>query len=197
YSLYQIGVDTTVILTSAGVISLIIGYGSQSIVSDLISGIFLICEDQIRIGERIIVDGLMGDVTRIGLRTTTVARYNQMKVINNSKMVGFTNISRDTASARWEITVPADTDIEKVKSIILNNSEYFMKVSKGRILMGPIFCGVAGIFIDHVGKSHVSLRFLVVCDVLKQKKLRYKCLEASIKLLKENGIEPTAGERLD
>ena len=50
YALYQLGVDTTVILTSAGVLTLIIGYGSQSIVRDLVSGLFLIMEDQVRIG---------------------------------------------------------------------------------------------------------------------------------------------------
>ena len=99
YSLYQVGVNTSVILTSAGVLSLIIGYGSQSIVSDLVSGLFLITEDQVRIGDCIILGDFRGIVTHIGLRTTTVELYNNLKVINNSQMVGFINLSRYTAGA--------------------------------------------------------------------------------------------------
>ena len=77
YSLHELGVNTNVILTSAGVVSLIIGYGSQSIVSDLVSGIFLIMEDQVRIGEYIEIDGFLGKVEHIGLRTTRAEKDHQ------------------------------------------------------------------------------------------------------------------------
>ena len=194
YCLYQLGVDTSVILTSAGVLSLIIGYGSQSMVSDLVNGIFLITEDQIRIGDTIWIDNFRGEVQRIGLRTTTLKHYASVKVINNSKMAGFFNFSRDTNAARWEISFPIEQDIEQAKSLIMNNGERFQKACKGNILAGPIFIGVKEGFLDHTGHAHYTMQFLFVCDIEEWNSVRKRSFTEAYKILLENGIKPTGGE---
>ena len=194
YSLYQLGVDTSVILTSAGVLSLIIGYGSQSIVSDLVSGIFLIMEDQIRIGDTLFIDGFRGEVQRIGLRTTTLKHYASVKVINNSKMAGFYNFSRDTNAARWEMSFPIEQDSEQVKSLIMNNKERFQKACKGNIIAGPICIGVTEGFTDHVGHSHYIMQFLFVTTIEEWNSVRKRSFQEAFKIMLENGIKPTGGE---
>ena len=193
YSLYQVGVNTSVILTSAGVLSLIIGYGSQSIVSDLVSGLFLIMEDQVRIGELIEVDGFWGTVTHIGLRTTTAKYYNRVKVVNNSKMAGFYNLSRDTAAAHFAIGVSVDQDIDTVRDIIMNNKERFEKELGELRVFGPIYTGVDKVNSDYQGHN-VFLHFLTVGPMSTWMQLRARSLEIACKLLAENGVEPTGGE---
>ena len=195
YALYQIGVDTTVILTSAGVISLIIGYGSQSIVSDLVSGLFLIMEDQVRLGDCIILGDFRGIVTHIGLRTTTVELYNNLKVINNSQMVGFINLSRYTSGAHWQLSFSVDQDMDEVMNLIMNNGERFQKACKGRIMEGPIFIGMEKGYSDYIG-SHYTLRFMFVCDGMYWHSVRKRSYECAYRILMEKGIKPTAGELL-
>jgi small-conductance mechanosensitive channel len=196
YSLYQLGVDTTVILTSAGVLTLIIGYGSQSIVSDLVSGIFLITEDQVRIGDVVILNGFKGIVKRIGLRTTTLELYNNMKVVNNSQMVGFINLSRFTAGAHWQMSFSVDQDIDQVQNLIMQNAERFQTACKGHILQGPIYIGMEEGHTDYQG-SHYTLRYLFVCeDGMYWHSVRKRSFETAYRIMLENGIKPTGGELL-
>lgn len=196
YALFQLGVDTTVILTSAGVLTLIIGYGSQSIVSDLVSGLFLIMEDQVRIGEVIEIDGFLGTVTQMGLRTTKAEYFNRAKVINNSKMVGFYNLSRDTSAAHWTIGIPVDQDIEEVKMLILHNTDRFKEALGDRLTNGPIYVGVDRVDSDYFG-YHFILHFLSVCDVAYWVPVRTRSFEVACKILVENGIKPTGGQLLN
>ena len=195
YSLYQLGVDTTVILTSAGVISLIIGYGSQSIVSDLVSGIFLIMEDQIRIGDTLVIDGFRGEVERIGLRSTTLRHYGAVKVINNSKMAGFFNYSRFTAASRWAMSFPVEQDVDQVKDLIMSNAERFQKACKGNIIKGPIWTGVTETFLDYTGHSHFTIQVLFVTTTEEWNSVRKRSFEEAYRIMIENGIKPSSGER--
>lgn len=193
YALYQVGVDTSVILTSAGVLTLIIGYGSQSIVSDLVSGLFLIMEDQVRIGDVVILNGFKGIVKHIGLRTTTLELYNNMKVVNNSQMVGFINLSRFTAGAHWTMSFSVEQDLDQVQSLIMANAERFQEACKGHILQGPIYVGMEKGYTDYQG-SHYTLRYLFVCDGLYWHSVRKRSFETAYRIMLENGIKPTGGE---
>ncbi len=196
YALYQLGVDTTVILTSAGVLTLIIGYGSQSMVSDLVSGIFLITEDQIRIGDVVILNGFKGIVKRIGLRTTTLELYNNMKVVNNSQMVGFINLSRFSAGAHWQMSFSVEQDIDQVQKLIMENADRFQEACKGHIQQGPIYIGMEGGHTDFKG-SHYTLRYLFVCtDGRYWHSVRKRSYETAYRIMVENGITPTGGELL-
>ena len=192
YSLHELGVDTRVILTSAGVVSLIIGYGSQSIVSDLVSGIFLIMEDQVRIGETIEIDGFLGRVDHIGLRTTRASYGNRTKVISNSKMVGFYNLSRDASSASWSIGLSQSVDPETVKSLIAANADRFKAALGDKLIRGPVYLGLNKI---RWGRQYVLL-FASYCSIADWYKVRSVSMEITYKILTENGIRPVSGELL-
>ncbi|MBR2675522.1 MAG: mechanosensitive ion channel [Solobacterium sp.] len=192
YSLHELGVDTNVILTSAGVVSLIIGYGSQSIVSDLVSGIFLIMEDQVRIGEFIEIEGFMGKVEHIGLRTTRASYENRTKVISNSNMVGFSNLSRESTPAAWTIGLPKKEDVDKVRALIEGNSKRFREVMGDQMAVGPIYKGMTKVE-DGFCKQYVLL-YNTLCDVKYWDNVRAISLEVAYKILMENGIQPISGE---
>ncbi len=194
YSLHELGVNTNVILTSAGVVSLIIGYGSQSIVSDLVSGIFLIMEDQVRIGEFIEIDGFMGKVEHIGLRTTRALYENRTKVISNSNMVGFYNLSRNATPAAWTIGLPKETDVELVKSLIEKNTGRFPEAMGGRKISGPIYKGMVKVEGSSLTGEQYVLLYNTLCEIKDWGDVRAISLEVAYKILAENGIQPISGE---
>ena len=159
------------------------------------SGIFLIMEDQVRIGDCIILGDFRGVVTHIGLRTTTVELYNNLKVINNSQMVGFINLSRFTSGAHWQLSFSVDQNMDEVMNLIMNNGERFRKACKDRIMEGPIFIGMENGYSDYIG-SHYTLRFMFVCDGMYWHSVRKRSYECAYRILMEKGIKPTAGELL-
>ena len=192
YSLHELGVNTNVILTSAGVISLIIGYGSQSIVSDLVSGVFLIMEDQVRIGEFIEIDGFLGKVEHIGLRTTRAAYNNRTKVISNSNMVGFYNLSREAAPVAWSIGLPREAEVDRVRALIEGNSERFKAEIGDRMILGPVYQGMKKIL---WGGQYILL-YNTLCEIQDWGTVRAESLEIAYKILLENGIQPISGDLL-
>ena len=195
YSLHELGVNTNVILTSAGVVSLIIGYGSQSIVSDLVSGIFLIMEDQVRIGEFIEIDDFLGKVEHIGLRTTRAVNENRTKVISNSNMVGFYNLSRDASPASWSIGLPKDTDVDRVKALIEGNIERFRARMGDKPVHAVVYQGMDKVSGGFAGDQYI-LMFSTYCNIEDWDGARGASLEVAYKILMENGIQPFSGERL-
>ena len=192
YSLHELGVNTNVILTSAGVISLIIGYGSQSIVSDLVSGVFLIMEDQVRIGEFIEIDGFLGKVEHIGLRTTRAAYNNRTKVISNSNMVGFYNLSREAAPVAWSIGLPREAEVDRVRALIEGNSERFKAEIGDSMILGPVYQGMKKIL---WGGQYILL-YNTLCEIQDWETVRAESLEIAYKILLENGIQPISGDLL-
>lgn len=167
----------------------------RGIVSDLVSGIFLIVEDQVRIGDFVILGDFRGIVTHIGLRTTTLELYNNLMVVNNSQMVGFINLSRFTNGAHWQLSFSVDQDMDQVMDLIMSNGERFQTACKGRILKGPVYIGMEKGYSDYIG-SHYTLRFMFVCDGMYWHSVRKRSYECAYRILMENGIKPTAGELL-
>ena len=195
YSLHELGVNTNVILTSAGVISLIIGYGSQSIVSDLVSGIFLIMEDQVRIGEFIEIDGFMGKVEHIGLRTTRAVYENRTKIISNSNMVSFYNMSRNDSPAKWSIGLPKEVDVDRVRALIEGSLECF-RARIGKPIHAIVYQGMDKVSGGGFAGDQYTLLYNTYCNIEDWEKVRGASLEVAFKLLMENGIQPFSGELL-
>ena len=195
YSLHELGVNTNVILTSAGVISLIIGYGSQSIVSDLVSGIFLIMEDQVRIGEFIEIDGFMGKVEHIGLRTTRAVYENRTKIISNSNMVTFYNMSRNDSPAKWSIGLPKEVDVDRVRALIEGSLECF-RARIGKPIHAIVYQGMDKVSGGGFAGDQYTLLYNTYCNIEDWEKVRGASLEVAFKLLMENGIQPFSGELL-
>ena len=66
------GVNTSTLLASAGVLTLVIGLGAQSLVADVVAGLFIVIEGEYLVGDIVVIDGWRGTVKEIGIRTTKV-----------------------------------------------------------------------------------------------------------------------------
>ena len=115
WSLRIMGADINGIIAGLGILGLIIGMSAQDIINDLMTGIFLLFEQEYKVGDVIEVDGFTGKVTDIGVRTTTLTdNGGNEKIFNNSTMKNILNKSSNKSVAVVDINIPASVDIAKV-----------------------------------------------------------------------------------
>ncbi len=117
-ALGSLGVDTTPLLAGAGILGLAIGFGAQKLVADIVSGMFFLIDDAFRTGEYVEVDGTMGTVEKISIRSMQLRHHRGLvHTIPFGEIPKLTNFSRDWVIMKLMFTVPFDTDPNKVKKI--------------------------------------------------------------------------------
>ena len=120
-TLSALGVDVAPLIAGAGVVGIAIGFGAQSLVRDIVSGLFFLMDDAFRVGEYVSIDAIRGTVERISIRSFQLRHHNGMvHTIPYGEIKSLTNFSRDWAIMKFELRVPFETDIEKVRKIIKN-----------------------------------------------------------------------------
>lgn len=118
-SLRIFGVNTSAIITTAGIGGVAISFGAKSLVEDIISGIFLMLEDSFVIGDDITVAGKSGTVEKIGLRTTTIRDYNgELHVIPNGEIRVVTNRNKNIQRALITVPIAYDADAQMAIDIL-------------------------------------------------------------------------------
>ena len=116
------GAPATATLTGAGVLALIIGLGSQSLVADILAGIFIVFEGEFQVGDIVIVDGWRGEVREIGIRTTKLLDVGgNVKIVNNSEIKTIINQTQELSLAKSSVYVSYNARIEKVEAVISDN----------------------------------------------------------------------------
>ncbi|MFT5614817.1 MAG: small-conductance mechanosensitive channel [Granulosicoccus sp.] len=117
-ALGSLGIDTTPLLAGAGILGLAIGFGAQKLVSDVVSGVFFLIDDAFRVGEYVEVEGTMGTVEKISIRSMQLRHHRGLvHTIPYGEIPKLTNFSRDWVIMKLMFTVPFDTDPNKVKKI--------------------------------------------------------------------------------
>lgn len=112
-------VDATPVLTAAGVVGLAVGFGAQKLVRDIISGFFIVLENQYSVGEYITIGAATGTVEELGMRVTQLRDdVGKLVTIANGDITMVTNHSRGPIQAVLEVSVLPDSDLEKVRSAI-------------------------------------------------------------------------------
>lgn len=107
------------LLASAGVLGLAVGFGAQSLVKDVISGFFIIFEDQFSVGDYVQIGEALGTVEEIGLRTTKVSAYGgEIYIIPNGNINEVVNYSINNGLAIMDIRIAYETDIQQAEALI-------------------------------------------------------------------------------
>jgi small-conductance mechanosensitive channel len=116
--LSRLGIDTAPLIAGAGVFGLAISFGAQSLVRDIISGLFYLWDDAFRIGEYIDTGRLRGAVEALGIRSVKVRHHNgPLHTIPYGQLGAVTNQSRDFATTKFNLRLERDVDIEQVRKI--------------------------------------------------------------------------------
>ncbi len=164
--LKEMGLDIAPLLAGAGIVGLALGFGGQYLIRDIISGLFIILENQYRVGDVVLIDTTGGMVENISLRMTTL-RDNAGVVhhIPHGDIKRVSNLSKDFSRINLDISVSYNADIDKVIAVInkvgielAQDPEW-----KDRIISPPQF-----IRLDNFADSALILK--INCDVqpLKQ-----------------------------
>ena len=116
------GVDVTSIVAGLGIITLIIGLGCQSLIEDIVSGLFLVFDDFFDVGDIVIIDSFRGTITEIGLRSTKLTDWaGNIKAINNSKISTVVNLSRLATAFMINFVIDREEDVQRAEAIISDN----------------------------------------------------------------------------
>ncbi len=122
--LMQIGVDVAPLIAGAGVIGLAVGFGSQELVRNLISGFFLLLENHIRKGDVAIINGTGGVVEAIGLRTVVLRDLSGVvHVFENGKIDTLSNMTKHWSAMVFEIGVAYKEDTDQVRDLMFETAE--------------------------------------------------------------------------
>ncbi len=152
--LRELGVDTTAIIASAGVVGLAIGFGAQSLVKDVLSGAFLLFEGIISVGDSVNVGEHSGTVEVIGLRNIHLRKYSgELRVIPYGEVASFGNFNKGYMRAIVKVGVAYEQDVEKGMKALEEIADKWAEENKDIVLEPPIVQGVLSL-----GSSEVTLR---------------------------------------
>lgn len=167
------GVNVAGIVAGVGILTLVIGLGCQTLVQDVVSGLFIVFDDYYAVGDTVIIDGFRGTVTYVGLRTTKLEDAGgNIKSINNSAITTVANLARLDSLAKAEIDASYNEDVRRVEAVIANNLEAIRKKIPA-ITEGPFYKGInkfgdAGITYLVIAKCKEADRFQVQRDLNRE-----------------------------
>jgi small-conductance mechanosensitive channel len=180
----QLGIKTGPLLAGAGVLGLAIGFGAQSLVKDVITGFFIIFEDQFGVGDVIQIDQFKGTVEEIGIRVTRVKSWTgEVHIIPNGSIKQVTNFSVYNSLAVLDISISYESDVDKALEV-LKETVAHIHASSDQIVKAPEVLGV-----QMLGNSEIKLRIVAECKPNTQPDVtRIMNIEIK-KKLDEHGIE--------
>ena len=157
WGLAMIGVNVSTIVASVGIVALIVGFSAESLISDVVTGAFMLFENQYNVGDIVEVDGFRGTVTNIGIRTTSISDAgDNVKIINNSAMRNILNRSDRPSRSVCDIGIPYGTDIEKLEEQIPGLMQSIYEKRSDTMKKPPEY-----LVIQALADSAVILRFVV------------------------------------
>jgi small-conductance mechanosensitive channel len=132
-TLSSIGVDIAPLIAGAGVVGLAIGFGSQTLVKDIIAGLFFLSDDAFRIGDYVEAGAAKGTVVHMSLRSLKLRHPRGMLyTVPFGDLKTVTNFSRDYIITKLDVRVRFDADLEKVRKIIKKINKEIMQDEENR-----------------------------------------------------------------
>lgn len=185
--LSNIGVDTTPLLAGASIVGLAIGFGAQKLVTDVVSGIFFLVDDAFRNGEYVEVEGTMGTVEKISIRSMQLRHHKgPVHTIPYGEIPKVTNFSRDWVIMKLRFTVPFGSDPEKIRKIFKKIGQDMLAIPELTEDFLQPFKSQGVLEIDDVG---MVIRGKFMAKPGKQFMIRKEIFNRVNKAFEENGIE--------
>lgn len=177
------------LLASAGVVGLALSLGAQGFVADLVNGMTILTENQLDIGDTVIIEDLMGTVMNINLRTTQIKGFDgTIHYIPNREILIISNLSKGDMRAMIEVNLFHDTDLEQVRSIVDEVNERLMP-EHPEITVPPKEI----LFVSNL-KGQLALRVVMYTKPGAQWGVTNKFFETYIQTLSKANIDLPYGE---
>lgn len=182
--LQQIGIETNSLIATAGIGGVAIGFGAKSLVQDVITGFFILFEDQYSVGEHVKIEGFEGIVEDMQIRVTKIRDFNgELHIIPNGQILTVTNMNRGSIKADVNLRIPYNSDMEVVFSTLQGVSEKIKELHKDSITHDPVINGVA-----EFTTNDMRVNMYVMTKPTKQYRVAYDLRRIAIEDLEKNGV---------
>ncbi len=179
--LHELGLAIGPVLASVGIVGLALGFGGQYLIRDIISGLFIIIENQYRIGDVVDFDGTNGSVINITLRMTTLKDMNgNIHHVPHGEIKKVTNMTKDFSNVNLDIGIAYESDLETVIDVV-NTVGISMAQDpdwKDKLVSPPVFLrvnefGDSAIIIKVVAETQPSQQWSITGELRKRLKIAF------------------------
>jgi small conductance mechanosensitive channel len=186
-SLQLVGLDIAPILAGAGILGLAVGFGAQNLVRDLISGFFIILEDQIRLGDVAVINGTGGTVETITFRTITLRDFSGVvHIFPNGGITTLSNMSKDWSAFVLDMGVAYREDTDQVVAVMRAVGEELRRDPEFGALMIE---SIEVVGVENFADSAVTLRSRIKTKPAEQWKVGREYRRRLKKAFDAQGIE--------
>jgi small conductance mechanosensitive channel len=180
--LSEFGIDLGPLLAGAGVLGLAIGFGAQSLVKDIITGFFIVLEDQFAVGDVIQTGQFKGTVEMIGLRTTRIQSWTgELHIIPNGMINEVTNFSVNNSLAIVDISIAFEEEVDRALEVIRST---MISMDDENLVNAPEVLGI-----QEIAPTGVTIRVIAECLPNAQSIVSRKMNMEIKKALDASGIE--------
>jgi len=181
----ELGVPIAAVLSAAGILGLAVGFGAQNLVKDVITGFFIIFEDQFSVGEYVETEGVGGIVEEVGLRITKLRDWNgKLHIIPNGSIAMVTNHNRGSLRAWVEVRVSYREDLNRVLQVLEDTCKSVRNDFADKITQGPRVLGVT-----NLGQSEVVITIMAMTTPLEQWGIERELRKRIKETFEREGIE--------
>ncbi|WP_205174249.1 mechanosensitive ion channel family protein [Bacillus pakistanensis] len=177
-------IDVTAIIAGAGIVGLAVGFGAQGLVSDVVTGFFILLEKQIDVGDYVTTGSFSGIVEQVGLRTTQIRGFDgTLHYVPNREITSISNHTRGNMQAIVDIGISYNDNIDQAITVLQETCD---QIASGddNIVEGPNVLGV-----QTLGSSDVVLRVIAKTKNMEQWGVERKLRKAFKEAFDANGIE--------
>ncbi|WP_409252417.1 mechanosensitive ion channel family protein [Bacillus sp. SCS-153A] len=182
--LTNMGVEIGALLAGAGIVGLAVGFGAQNLVRDIITGFFIIFEDQFSVGDYVRIGNAEGFVEEIGLRTTKIKSWTgELHIHPNGNIAEVTNFSIHNSIAIIDVSIAYEENIEEAEKVL---SEFLLTLPQKYedLIKPPDLLGV-----QTLGASDVVMRIVAETAPMQHWSMARKIRKDVKMILDQHGIE--------
>jgi len=177
----ELGLDIIPLLTGVGIIGIAVGFGAQELIRDVISGLFIILENKIRIGDIVMINGTRGEVEKLEIRTVNIRdRSGTIHIFQNGKIDSISNLTKEWSAMVFNIGVAYKENIDHVMEVIqkvgdlLKEDEKFSKLMISTVeIQGVNDFGDSAIMIGARIKTSPGNQWLIGREFRKRLKVAF------------------------
>ncbi|GGJ56069.1 mechanosensitive ion channel family protein [Virgibacillus salexigens] len=178
------GINAAGLIAGAGIIGLAIGFGAQGLVSDIVTGFFLLLEKQLDVGDYVTTAGYDGIVEEVGLRTTQLRSFDgTLNFIPNREIGSLSNHSRGNMRALVDIGISYSDNIDHAMTVLQEVCDR-VKEENDMVVEGPDVVGV-----QMIGESDITLRVIAQTQNMEQWGVERQLRKAIKEAFDENNID--------
>jgi moderate conductance mechanosensitive channel len=180
-TLREFGYDVAPLIAGAGIVGIAVGFGAQNLVRDVITGFFILLENQYSVGDVVQINGVSGVVTNVGLRTTKLRDLEGIThIMPNGTVELVSNITKEYSQALVDVEVAYKEDLDRVREVLLEvgremrqDPEYGPYMLDEPQVLGVEAFGPSGITIRMVGKTAADQKWNVTRELRRRIKIAF------------------------